>query len=77
MRLGRDFLILIPAQAHKSFHNMSARALSNLVRDQFRGHTSDLHSDREKSHTEGFIKSGHIQYSANTPILLVNNWNNS
>lgn len=64
--LGRDFSILIiPAQAHKAVitSKLSMRVLSNLVRDQFRGRTNNQHSDHnffEKSHTEDFVKSGHI-----------------
>ena len=46
-------------------------ALSNLVRDQFRGRTNDQHSDhdlKKKSHMEGFVKSGHILQLKEKPM---------
>ena len=47
------------------------RAVSNLLGDQFKGHTNDLRSDHDffkKSHTEGFAKSSHISPEASYNI---------
>ena len=55
--------LIIPAQAHKTVHNFMHASAFKLATLLVQGHISDLHRDCdffETSHTEGFVKSGHI-----------------